>query len=141
MDNNAESNHTARSLAAIAAELKQELKEFAETRIAMLKSELREKIGHWKIAAPLAGIGVVLLGTAYLLITLGLVALAAVFIDSPYRWFFALVGVGVLWALLGGVAVYIAKREFALNRVVPKKTLEVLKGDKIWLGKEARNQV
>ena len=121
--------------------MKQELKDFAETRIAMLKSEFREKIGHWKVAAPLAGIGVVLLGTAYLLITLGLVALAAVFIDSPYRWFFAFIGVGVLWALLGGVAIYIAKREFALNRVMPKKTLEVLKGDKMWLQKEARNQI
>ena len=140
MNSNAESNQSARSLAAIAAEMKQELKEFAETRIAMLKSELREKIGHWKVAAPLAGIGVVLLATAYLLITFGLVALAAVFIDSPYRWFFALIGVGVLWALLGGVAVYIAKREFELNRVMPKKTLEVLRGDKIWLQKEARNQ-
>ena len=141
MSSNAESNHTVRSLAAIAAEMKQELKEFVETRIAMLKSELREKIAHWKIAAPLAGIGVVFLGTAYLLITLALVALAAAFIDSPYRWFFALIGVGVLWALLGGVAVYIAKREFELNRLMPEKTLEVLKGDKVWLQKEARNQI
>jgi uncharacterized membrane protein YqjE len=141
MNNDAENNQTARSLAAIAADMKQELKEFAETRVAILKSEFREKIGHWKIAAPLAAIGVLLLGTAYLLITLGLVALGAVFIDSPYRWFFALIGVGVLWALLGGVAIYIAKREFALNRVLPNKTLEVLKGDKIWLQKEARNQL
>jgi uncharacterized membrane protein YqjE len=141
MNNSAESNHTARSLAAIAAEMKQELKEFAETRIAILNSELREKIAHLKIAAPLAGIGVLLLSTAYLLITLGLVALAAVFVDSPYRWFFALVGVGVLWTLLGGVALYIAKREFELRRLMPEKTLEVLKGDKIWMQKEARNQV
>jgi uncharacterized membrane protein YqjE len=141
MHKNAESNQTARSLASIAAEMKQELKEFAETRIAMLKSELREKISHWKIAAPLAGIGVVLLGTAYLLITLGLVALAAVFIDSQYRWFFALTGVGVLWALLAAIALYVAKREFELNRLMPQKTFEVLKGDKIWLQKEARNQI
>ena len=141
MTNHAENNQTARSLATIAAEMKQELKEFADTRIAMLKTELREKIAHWKIAAPLAGIGVVLLGTAYLLITSGLVALAAVFINSPYRWFFAFIGVGVLWALLGGVAVYIAKREFELNHLMPEKTLQVLKGDSIWLQQEARNQI
>lgn len=141
MNNNAETNHTARSLAAIAGEMKQELKDFAETRMSMLKSELREKIGHWKLAAPLAGIGVVLIGTAYLLITSALVALAAVFIDSPYRWFFALISVGVVWALLGGIALYIAKREFELNRLMPQKTLEILKGDKIWLQKEASNQV
>jgi hypothetical protein len=131
-----------RSLAAILGEMKQELKEFVETRIAMVKSEFRDKLVHWKVAAPLAGAGVVLLGTAYLLITLALVALAAVFIgDTPYRWFFALLGVGVLWTVLSGISLYIAKREFELNRLMPQKTMAVLKGDKLWLQNEARSQI
>jgi energy-coupling factor transporter transmembrane protein EcfT len=122
--------------------MKQDLKEFVETRIAMVKSEFRDKLVHWKVAAPLAGAGVVLLGTAYLLITLALVALAAVFIgDTPYRWFFALLGVGVLWTVLSGISLYIAKREFELNRLMPQKTMAVLKGDKLWLQNEARSQI
>jgi uncharacterized membrane protein YqjE len=141
MNNAAESNHSTRSIASIAAEMKQEFKEFIETRVAMLKAEFREKVAHWKIAALLAGVGAVLLGTAYLLITLSLVALAAVFINTEYRWFFALLGVGVVWSILGGVALYIAKREFELNRVMPQKTIEILKGDKAWLQQEARNQI
>jgi len=141
MNNATESNHSTRSIASIATEIKQEFKEFVETRVAMLKAEFREKVAHWKIAAPLAGVGAVLLCTAYLLITLSLVALAAVFIHSEYRWFFALLGVGVLWSLLGGVALYMAKREFELNRVMPQKTIEILKGDKVWLQREARNQI
>jgi len=141
MNDAAESNHSTRSIASIAAEMKQEFKEFIETRLAMLKAEFRENLAHWKIAAPLAGVGAVLLCTAYLLITLSLVALAAVFIHSEYRWFFALLGIGVLWAILGGVALYIAKREFELNRIMPQKTIEILKGDKVWLQREARNQI
>jgi uncharacterized membrane protein YqjE len=141
MNNAADSNHSTRSIASIAAEMKQEFKEFVETRVAMLRAEFREKLAHWKIAAPLAGVGAVLLCTAYFLITLSLVALAAVFIHSEYRWFFALLGVGVLWAILAGVALYIAKREFELNRVMPQKTIEVLKGDKVWLQQEVRNQI
>jgi uncharacterized membrane protein YqjE len=142
MNSRAEINDDEKSLAAIVREMKQELKEFVETRFSMLKSELREKLVHWKIAAPLAGIGVVLLSTAYLLITLGLVALAAVFIgDTPYRWFFAFIAVAALWAVLGGISLYIAKREFELNRLMPQKTMEVLKGDKVWLQQEARNQI
>ncbi|HEY6181611.1 MAG TPA: phage holin family protein [Terriglobales bacterium] len=142
MNNRAEINDHDKSLAAIVRDMKQELKEFVETRIAMLKSEFREKLVHWKVAAPLAGVGAVLLSTAYLLITLGLVALAAVFIgDTPYRWFFAFIAVGALWAVLGGISFYIAKREFALNRLMPQKTMDVLKGDKVWLQKEARNQI
>jgi len=142
MNNDVESGHAARSLASIAAEMKHELKEFLETRVEILKSELRDKFAHWKIAAPLAGTGVVLLSTAYLLITIALVALAAVFIgDTAYRWFFAFLTIGVLWSLLGGISLYIAKREFALNRLMPQKTIDVLKGDKVWLQKEVRNQV
>jgi len=141
MNNAAENNHTTRGIASIVAEMKQEIKDFVETRLAMLKAEFREKVAHWKIAVPLAVVGAVLLYTAYLLITLSLVALAAVFINTEYRWFLALLGVGVLWALLGGVALYIAKREFELNRVMPHKTIEILKGDKVWLQKEARNQI
>jgi hypothetical protein len=142
MNSGAEMNPHERSLAAILGEMKQELKEFVETRIAMVKSEFRDKLVHWKVAAPLAGAGVVLLGTAYLLITLALVALAAVFIgDTPYRWFFALLGVGVLWTVLSGISLYIAKREFELNRLMPQKTMAVLKGDKLWLQNEARSQI
>jgi uncharacterized membrane protein YqjE len=142
MNSRAEINQHERSLAAILGEMKQELKEFVETRISMLKSEFHEKLAHWKVAAPLGGAGVVLLSTAYLLITLALVALATVFIgDTPYRWFFAFLGVGVLWAVLGAIFLYIAKREFELNRLMPQKTMEVLKGDKLWLQKEARTQI
>ena len=142
MNNGPEMNPHERSLAAILGGMKQELKEFVETRIAMVKSEFRDKLVHWKLAATLAGAGVVLLVTAYLLITFGLVALAAVFIgDTPYRWFFALLGVGVLWTVLSGISFYIAKREFELNRLMPQKTMAVLRGDKLWLQNEARSQI
>jgi uncharacterized membrane protein YqjE len=142
MNSEAEVNHRERSFGAIVEEMKQELKEFVETRVAMLKNELREKLARWKIAVPLAGAGVVFLSTAYLLITLALVALAAVFIgDTPYRWFFALLGVGGLWAILGATSFYIAKREFEMNRLLPQKTIEVLKGDKQWLQNEVRNRI
>jgi len=39
------------------------------------------------------------------------------------------------------VSVYVAKREFARNRIVPQKTIEVLKADRMWLQKEAGNQI
>jgi len=141
MNAHAEMNHSTRSLASIAAELKQETAEFIETRIAMLISEMREKVTHLKLAAPLGALGIVLLATAYLLVTLSLVALAAVFIKSDYRWFFAFLGAGILWGILGAISVYIAKREFESSKLLPQKTIEVLKGDKVWLQEEARNQV
>jgi membrane protein implicated in regulation of membrane protease activity len=131
-----------RGLGAIASEMKEELKDFVQTRIEMLRQEAHEKIARLKIAAPLAAAALLLLLTAYLLITLALAAaVSAVFANSPYRWFFGFGIVGLVWALLGGVAAYFAKRELELKTLAPKRTIEVLKGDKIWLQKEVKNQV
>ena len=131
-----------KSLGAIVAEMKEELREFAQTRIEMFKAEVREKTKTLKIAAPLAAVGALLLATAYLLFTMAFVGLAvAFFADSPYRWFFAFAIVAVLWTLLGGIAAYFAKREFELKGLMPKKTIEVLKEDKIWIQAEAKNQL
>jgi uncharacterized membrane protein YqjE len=130
-----------RSLAAIVAEMKEELKEFVQTRIDMLKQELHEKTARLKVAAPLAAIGIVLLATAYLLVTLALAAaVAAFFANSPYRWFFGFLIVGIVWALFGAVAAYFAKRELELKTLAPRRTIEVLKGDKLWLEREVKNQ-
>jgi putative superfamily III holin-X len=131
-----------RSLAAIISEMKEELKEFFQTRLEMLKQEMQEKLGRFKVAAPLAGAAVLLLLTAYLLITVALAgAVAAAFAGSPFRWFFGFGIVGLVWALFGGIAGYFAKRELELKTLAPKRTIEVLKGDKVWLQKEVKNQV
>ena len=130
-----------RSLSAIVAELKFELKEFAETRVDMLKTELREKMAQWKIAGPLAGLGVLLVATAYLLFTLAVVALVAVLIGNAFQWVLALIAVGVVWAIVGILSLYAAKRRIRTNRLVPEKTIQVLKADKVWLQEEARHQI
>ena len=131
-----------RSVGEIMAEMKRELKEFVLTRFEMFKTETREKIKTLKIAAPLAALGALLLGTAYLLFTIALVGLVAVFVrNSPYQWFLAFAIVAVLWTLLGAIAVYFAKREFELKSLAPKRTIEILKGDKQWIQAEAKNQI
>jgi uncharacterized membrane protein YqjE len=134
-------NHV-RSLAAIIAELKDEIKDFVQTRVEMFKSELRETLDAWKTAVPLAAIAVLLLATAYLLLTIAVVMLIAVaFWDNPYRWFLAFLVVGALWSIGGGILGWLALREFRSKGVFPRKTIEVLKADKIWIQSEAGDPV
>ena len=131
-----------RPLGAIISDMKEELKDFVQTRLEMLKVELQEKVKSLKVAAPLAAIGIVLLSTAYLLFTLALVAVVTVFFKSnPYRWFFGFAAVGIIWTILGVVAAYFAKREFELKSLLPERTVKVLKGDKVWIQAEAKNQL
>jgi uncharacterized membrane protein YqjE len=131
-----------RTLADILTEIRDEIKDFTQTRFQLLTAELGQTFKLLKVAALLAGIALVLLGTAYIFITLGLAALvAASFAESPYRWVFGFLAIGILWAILGGIAGYFATREFALKGIAPNRTIAVLKGDKLWIQSEAKNQL
>jgi hypothetical protein len=133
---------TFKDFSTLLSELKEEIKDFIQTRLVMLKTELQEKMKMVKTAAPLAVVGIVLLGTAYLLFTMALVGLVVAFLpNNPYRWCFGFLAVAVLWSILGGVAVYFAKRELEIQGLIPKRTVEVLKGDKLWIQSEVKSQV
>ena len=131
-----------RSIASVLNDLKQELKDFLETRIQLLKSEIQEKMAMLKLAAPLAVVAVVFAGTAYLLLTLALVDLVSVaFLDNTYRWFLAFLIVGVVWLIVAAMAGYFALREMRARALAPQRTIQVLKGDKAWLQSEAKSQI
>ena len=141
---NTEANHlhNGRKIGSILSDTKEELKEFLETRIAMLSSELRDKMAMLKSAAPLAVVGIVFLLTAYALFTLGLVALiVALLPENPYRWCIAFFAIAVLWGIVGGITGYMAMREFQVKELMPKRTMQVLKEDKMWLQSEVRGRV
>ncbi|MCU1302988.1 MAG: hypothetical protein JWQ87_3272 [Candidatus Sulfotelmatobacter sp.] len=129
-----------RTLAEVMSDAKEELTQFVQTRFELLKTELEQKFKLLKVAGLLAAVAAVLIATAYLFLTVALAAfVAATFADSPYRWVFGFLAVGVLWGLLGGIAGYFAKREFALKGIAPSRTIAVLKGDKLWIQSEAKN--
>jgi uncharacterized membrane protein YqjE len=129
-----------RSLGEVIAEIKDELKDFMQTRVQMLVNEMREKIQNSKKAAILVVAGLVLLATAYLLLNLALVGLIAVaFWGSPYAWFLSFLIVGVVWLIIGGMLALMAAKQF--KGLAPEKTINVLKEDKVWLQQEARSQV
>ena len=137
--NNEVNINNGKSVAALFAEMKQELQDFVQTRVTMFKVELQEKVRVMKAAAPLAVIGAVLLLTAYLLFTLALVSLVFAFLpDNAYRWCIAFAAIGLLWLILGGIAAYMAKRELEVKGLLPKRTVEVLKEDKMWIQSEVK---
>jgi hypothetical protein len=83
-----------------------------------------------------------LVGTGYLLLTLAVVVLvASAFAANPYAWFLAFVIVGVLWTAMGGAAAFFAYNEFRAKGRFPKRSVEVLKADRVWLQTEASNRL
>lgn len=134
--------HDSRRVAEVLQEMKQELQSFVETRWAMLKAEVQEIWKTLKGAIPIVIAAAVLLGTAYLLLTIALVGMVAGFLpQNPYRWCIAFFAVGLLWGILGGTTAYIAWRKFKTKEMVPRRTLEVLHGDKVWIQSEVKNRI
>ena len=131
-----------RSIVGVVNELKDELKDFLQTRYQMLMSELREKTSALKIAAPLLIAALIFGWVSFLLFTLCLVGLVAVaFQGNPYQWPIALAIVFAVWALIAGVCAFFAISELKAQGFAPKKTLKVLKEDQVWLQSEARSQL
>jgi uncharacterized membrane protein YqjE len=131
-----------RTVGSILSDTKEELKEFLETRIAMLNAELSDKVAMLKAAAPLAAVGILFLLMAFVLFSLGLAGLIVAFLpENPYRWCIAFFAIAVLWGIVGGLCAYLAMREFQVKELMPKRTMQVLKEDKVWLQSEVRSRV
>ena len=129
-----------RSLGSIVSEIRDELKAFLNTRLQMMKSEFQETMGALKVGLPLALLSLGLLGIGGLLLTGAVVTIvAAAFAGNPYAWVFAFLIVGVLWLVMGAMAALFAYNQIRSHGPFPKRTVEVLKADKVWLESEASN--
>jgi hypothetical protein len=128
-----------RSLAAVLAEVKEELKDFVQTRVAMLRFELREKAHAWKLALPLAACALALLITSWCVFTAALIAIvASAFYPNRFAYFFGLLIVGGAYALGGTMFAAQAYRSLRRQGMVPERTVRILKEDAEWLRREAR---
>lgn len=128
-----------RSLGSIIAEIRDEFKEFANTRVRVIKSELHETLVALRLAVPLLITALVLGLIAIVLFSLAFVVLlASAFPGSAYAWFYGFAIVGVIWIAGAGIAAFFAMNALRANRF-PKRTVEVLKADKVWFQTEARS--
>jgi uncharacterized membrane protein YqjE len=123
-------------------DLKEELKEFLSTRVAMLRSELGEKVETIKRATPMLIVGLVLLATAWLAFTGFLVCIIAQAFDiGAWAYVISFIIVTVVYAMAGGITALFAWKRIKQVGMKPKRTMHVLEQDRIWLQTEARTQL
>ncbi len=131
-----------RSVAGVLSEIKDEAKEFVQTRLDMLKSEMKDKMSAWKTAIPLIAVGLLFGLTAWFVLTAALISIIAqAFYPGRFAYFFSFVIVGVIYALIAAICGSFALREIKQRGVMPQRTIRVLKEDQLWLQTEARQQV
>lgn len=120
-------------------EIRNELASFVRTRVRLFQREFAEAMQSFKSGALLVVMAVVLLGTAYLLLTAALVGLVSfAFLNSPFRWPLAFAMVGGLWLMGGLIAGGLARNAFRSHGTFPDKTVAILKADGLWLKDEVK---
>jgi hypothetical protein len=140
--NDSERVTDARTITGTMNAAKEEFKQFAETRLAMLQAEMKEKLTAMKASLPMLVIGGAVALTSFLVLTAALICvLWTVFTPSPYAPFLACVIVGVAYALVGFGALFLGYNRLTEKGLIPERTIKVLKEDKVWLQNEARTQL
>jgi uncharacterized membrane protein YqjE len=132
-------NANDRPLREMLQDIKDQLRDFANIRIEMLKAELREKIQHLKTAAPMLIAAIVFAAGAFLTFTFGLVAVIATLLQNPYSWAIAAGAVFAIYALVAILLGWLGFKEIQHEGLAPQRTLRVLKQDQLWLKNEARS--
>lgn len=126
----------------VVEELRDEFIEFVTTRIEMLEAEFDGRTQAIKMSAPLLGIGMVVLVTAWLLFSGFLVCMIAqAFAPHPWSWALSFLVIAAFYAIVGGAAAYVAMGRLKEKGVKPERTLRVLKQDGLWLQTEAKERI
>jgi hypothetical protein len=124
----------------VLAETKAELKEFFETRLQILQAEIKDKVRSWKSSLPLLLMAAAFLLMGWAAFTFALIALLqALFLPSAYSWLWAALIVTVVYMAAGAMLGLRGSRAMQSVGVAPKRTLEVLKQDQVWIQNEARS--
>ena len=127
-------------LSQVLTEFKDELKEFAATRIAMLREEMREKVAMASTALPAIAVGILLALFAAVFLCVALVAVLAMALGGGAgAWAASFAIVGGVFLLIGGLAILFGVNKLKARSFIPERTLRVLKQDQIWLRNETRN--
>jgi uncharacterized membrane protein YqjE len=118
-----------RSIGSVINDMKEEMKEFVSTRFEMFRVEMNDRIAAYKTAVPALLIAAVLGWFAFGILTAALVAWIATAFESEYRVFLAALIVGVIYAIGAGLAAWYGMAIIRNNKLMPERTINVLKQD------------
>jgi Putative Actinobacterial Holin-X, holin superfamily III len=128
-----------KSIAAIIAETKQELKDFVQTRAQIFQAETKEKVKAWKMSGILIGAGVLLLLTSWFTFVFAVVALLHSLLgNGDYSWCFGGLIVGALLLVSGLGLAGAGYSDIRKAGVKPTRTLRILKQDQEWIQNQGR---
>lgn len=130
-----------RDLPSLFERLAEDLAKLFDQKVRLLKIELKEEVDAYVRGsiAILAGAVIVTVGFALLNVAFAFgitTLLTSLEVTQPAKYALGFVITGVIYLVLGTIAVVIAKNRLKRQGLVPKQTIRELEKDKEWIQKE-----
>jgi uncharacterized membrane protein YqjE len=128
-------------LAALFTRMADDLTRLFDTKIALLKVEIKEDIDAYVRGGVMLLVGGVVVAVGFALLNVAIAFLVSVLFEGssltqPVRYALGFVITAMVYLVAGAATIIISKNRLAKQGIVPRRTLAELERDKEWLQKE-----
>ena len=129
------------SLPSLVGRLGDDVMQLFDTKLSLLKVELREEANVYAKGAVTLGMGGIVAAVGFALLNVAVAFGVSTFfaqtsLSQPARYALGFVLTGLFYLVIGGIVVLATKSRLAKQGLVPNKTVEELRKDKQWLKNE-----
>ncbi len=129
------------SLPALVGRLGDDVVQLFDTKISLLKVELKEEVNEYARDGLMIGVGGLIAAIGFALLNVALafgisILFANTDLSQPAKYAIGFVTAGVLYLIVGGLMIVAMKNRLAKQSLVPNRTVDELRKDKQWLKKE-----
>jgi uncharacterized membrane protein YqjE len=129
------------SLPSLFSRLGDDVMQLFDTKMSLLKVELKEEANAYARGGALIAVGGVIAAIGFALLNVAVafgisILLANVDISQPAKYAIGFLAAGVLYLIVGAIIVTAMKSRLAKQHLVPDRTVEELRKDKQWLKNE-----
>jgi uncharacterized membrane protein YqjE len=126
------------SLPTLFGRLTNELTQLFDAKLKLLKTELKEEVSAYATGAVLILAGAVIAIVGFALLNVAIAFLVSLLFEATHWSLAAKYGAGfaitaLVYLIIGGIVVVVAKNRLAKQSIVPKRTAMELRRDKEWL--------
>lgn len=129
------------SLPSLFSRLGDDVMQLFDTKMSLLKVEIKEEANEYARDGILFGVGGVIASIGFALLNVALAfaistLLANADLSQPAKYAIGFLTAGTLYVITGGIIVMMIKKRLAKQSLVPDRTIAELRKDKVWLKNE-----
>ncbi len=132
------------SLPALFSRLGEDVMQLLDTKVSLLKVEIREEASEYARGGTLIAVGGVVAAIGFALLNIAVAfGISTLFahteLSQPAKYAIGFGSAGILYLIIGAIVVSVMKSRLARQHLVPDRTIEELRKDKQWLKRELQD--